>query len=820
MYRIHQLPAIIKVLKVSLSKPNAEFSELGYDSRKIGMPQQTLFFAIKTQRADGHKFIPELIEKGVRNFVVCRNETFSISTKDCNFIFVEDTVSALQALAAFHRQQFHFPVIGITGSNGKTIVKEWLARCLSDDYHIVKTLHSYNSQIGVPLSIWQMSEKDTAGIFEAGISQMGEMDKLETIIHPNIGILTNIGEAHSAHFKNMEEKLKEKLKLFQYSEKLIYCVDNKIIAKEVQNLQYPHLEKISWGFSSHAKYKIESQIKTTKGTIVNFGNMKFFIPFTDEASIENAIHTAVLLAELNYNESAINHQLSRLHALNMRLEMLQAPHNSVVINDTYSLDINSLKISLEVLASREDFIKKTVILSDFEQVIELSKEKYQEINLLLLAHKVDKFLAVGTHFCRNQSIFQVKECKFFTNTDELLDDLQKTDIFRELILVKGARQFHFERVTEMLQLRTHRTVLSLNLPTIIHNVNIFKSYLKPDTKLVAVVKAGCYGMGSRELIQELAYRHIDYFAVAYTDEGIALRKQHISTPILVLGAEAHSFEKMLEYNLEPEIYNLHYLIQLGKILNLYPEKERFSIHIKLDSGMHRLGFDEADIPKLLQVLKNYPKLKVASVFSHLSSADDPKEDDFTKKQIASFIQMSNLLIKELDEPVLRHLLNSAGIVRFPEAQFEMVRLGIGMYGISPLPEVQRFLQNPLTLKTLITQIKNIQQGESVGYNRSFIASSDMKLAVIPIGYADGYPRAFSNGIGKVLVQGQIRPTVGKISMDMTIIDITDLSVDVGDEVIVYGKQLPMLQCAEEIHTIPYELMTNISTRVVREYVQD
>ena len=817
MLSISEIKKIIAAKASAVAIPNASISELCFDSRKIYLPKETLFFAIKTELNDGHLFIEELIARGVQNFIITAPIENYVSYSSCNFIQVENAVVVLQQIAIHHRIQFNIPVIGITGSNGKTIVKEWLSQMLSGEYVVVKSPNSYNSQIGVPVSVWQMREQHTIALFEAGISCCGEMEKLAQIICPTIGILTNIGEAHSQYFDTHLQKLEEKLKLFAQSEVLIYCNDQKEVCDTLARPEYQHLTKISWGFNNEATYAITDKNIREGITSLKVNGQPLHIPFTDAASIENALHAAVLLLYLGCSIELVNKKLNELTPLAMRMEIIEAQEQSIIINDTYSLDINSLKIALDLLSSQSKFSKKSLIISDFEQVDNLSKEDYEQLMILLKQSGITRLIAVGSNFCRNQSYFNVSEQFFCHTTEELLAHLHSIEFFQETILIKGARSFHFEKIVDVLQLRTHKTILNISLPAIISNLNYFRSLIQPQTKVVAMVKALCYGLGDAELINELCYHNIDYLAVAYADEGIHLRKRNIKTPIIVLGAEAHSFETMIHYRLEPEIYNLHYLCLLGKVLDKHPEIETFKIHIKIDTGMHRLGFDPQEVDELLTLLQENPKIKVASLFSHLAAAEDPQEDQYTRSQIDIFTQTTEKMIARLDYPVLRHLLNSSGIIRFPEAQFDMVRLGIGLYGYTPVAESKAHLQSPITLKTLVTQVKPLKQGETIGYNRSFVAQHDMEVAIIPIGYADGYPRSLSNGKGKVWIKQQLRPILGKISMDMSIIDVTGLDITEGEEVIIYGEPIPIEEIAHAAGTIPYELYTSISRRIPKVY---
>ena len=820
MLTLSQIKDICHPLQCRLSNENTEIEFLAFDSRNVLIPQRTLFFAIATAKNDGHHYIPELWEKGVRNFIITRPVAEFSQFPDTNFIQVENAVTSLQEIAAHHRRQYDYPVVGITGSNGKTIVKEWLGQMLTPEFHVVKNPNSYNSQIGVPLSVWQMKDRHNIAIFEAGISQPGEMEKLAAVIQPTIGILTNIGAAHKEFFHDNEEKLKEKSKLFKSCQKIIYNSDNQLIDNYFKHNPEFKNNTISWGHQADADYHIDFINTTGLHTIVSLNGQLIEIPFTDAGSIENAMHATVLMLYLGFSFPEINQKLEHLPTLSMRMEMIEGINNSVIINDTYSLDMSSLRIALDFLNAQTQMIRKTVIISDFEQAGNLTSEDYQRIYKLLINKRITRLIAVGDGFFAHRAVFDLPEQSFYHSTQELLDNLNNEPFNQEVILLKAARSYRFEKIVAALQYKTHQTVMNVNLPALIHNLSYYRSLLKPETKMVAMVKAQSYGLGDVELINELIYHHVDYLAVAYTDEGIRLRKRSITKPIIVLGAEAHSFEAMIDYRLEPEIFNFHYLEVLANLLEHHADIQSFNIHIKLDTGMHRLGFDETDLPRLVDFVQQHPQLRIRSIFSHLAAAEDPAEDDFTRGQIALFDRMSSFLISQFNYPVLRHILNSAGISRFPEAQYDMVRLGIGLYGFSSVPQDKAQLQNTVTLRTVVTQVKTIPANETIGYNRSYKTLHDSKIAIIPIGYADGFPRELGNSIGQVYVAGQLVPIVGKICMDMCMVDVTGLEVKEGDEVIVYGDPHPLDKVAASINRIPYELMTAISKRVQRIYIKE
>ena len=817
--QISEIISFIEPRETILGTPEAFVTELAIDSRKVLLPERTLFFAIETEKNDGHLYIPTLYQMGVRNFVITKVMESYVQCESANFLFVDDSVVALQQLALRHRQSFHYPVIAITGSNGKTIVKEWLTSILDDKFRVVKSPDSYNSRLGVPLSVWQMSDQHDIAVFEAGISRPNEMRALADIIAPTIGILTNIGAAHAQFFPSNNRKIIEKLKLFQNVKVLIYHNDNQELNMILQLPEYAHLNKISWG-DSCSTYPVQMRTAASGGTVISLNGNDYTVPFIDSASLENVTHVIVTLLVVGFLPEEINSRLGRLTHISMRLEIMEGKNHSVIVNDTYSLDINSLSAALNFLDTQTQMTKKTLVISDFEQVGKLTEEDFRKLNAQLKRHHISRMLAVGGSFEGYKGVFDLDEQLFFHDTSDLLAHLPELSISYEIILVKGARNFHFEQVVNALQHKTHLTIMQVNLPALAYNLNFHRNRLRPDTKMVAMVKASSYGLGDVELVNTLLDQGVEYLAVAYTDEGVRLRKRRIDTPIIVLGAEAHSFEVMVNHRLEPEIFNFYYLQQLEEVLARHPEIPQFNIHIKVDTGMHRLGFDMQDLPRLIDIVKRNPKLHIASVFSHLAAAEDPAEDAFTRRQIALFGRMTDVICAAFDYKILRHILNSAGIIRFPEAQFDMVRLGIQLYGCSEIPEMASKLHNVVTLKTVITQIKQIPAGETIGYNRTWKLQRDTQVAIIPIGYADGYPRELCNGRGKVLVQGQKVPIIGKVCMDMCMLDITGLRVHEGDEVIVYGEGNTVSEMAEAAGLISYELMTRISQRVPRVYVQE
>ena len=791
------------------------------DSRTLSFPEETLFFAIKTARNDGHRYIEELYHKNVRNFVVMA-ENFS-PMPNANFIVVENPLTALQQLAVYHRNQFNIPIIGITGSNGKTVVKEWLYQLLNNDYKITRSPRSYNSQIGVPLSVWQLNKNTELGIFEAGISLPDEMGKLEPIIKPTIGIFTNIGEAHQENFTSLKEKCLEKLKLFAHSEVLIYCTDNKLIDICVAQSGYNN-KKFTWGKTKNSDIQVIEIKKDIHDTEIICSYQKnqfsYKIPFIDEASIENSLNCLVLMLYLKIDVKTIQARMTELQPVAMRLEVKPGINNCIIINDSYNSDLGSLSIALDFLQQQasDKNSKKTLILSDILQSGQPSSELYQTVATLVKNKDVQQFIGIGKEM-KNEELRMKNvlgnDSIFFETTEDFLNS--KFKIQDSTILLKGSRDFHFEKISESLELVAHQTILEVNLSALIHNFNYFRSYLKSETKTICMVKAHAYGSGAAEISRTLQHNKCDYLAVAVADEGAELRQEGIYIPIMVMNPEPHSFGVIFTENLEPEIYSF------GLLKSFIKEAEKqgvidYPVHIKIDTGMNRLGFSPEEIDELINVLKNQNSIKIRSVFSHLVGADDAKFDDFTKKQITEFEQIHRKISDAFEHHILKHILNSAGIERFPEYQFDMVRLGIGHYGVSAVN--QQKVQNVCTLKTTVLQIKDVPAGETVGYSRKGIITRNSRIATLPIGYADGYNRRLSNGIGKVLINGKLAPIIGNICMDLTMIDVTDIDAKEGDMVEIFGNNLSILDVSKWLGTIPYEILTNISRRVKRVYFQE
>lgn len=798
------------------------------DSRKVYSPALSLFFALKGPRRDGHQFIPELYKKGVRSFIVSEEQDKAVYP-DASFIIVGDTLNALQRLTIYHRSQFTMPVIGITGSNGKTIIKEWLYQLLHQDFNIARSPKSYNSQIGVPLSIWQIDEQHELGIFEAGISQPGEMEMLEKIIQPTMGVLTNIGEAHDEGFANTTQKLSEKLKLFTHCQVLIGREKDFSGHKELIASFEAKPELLTWGSSPNNELVVKHIDKKEELTVITVclgsAEKEFTIPFTDDASVENAITCYFILLQLGISHDAISKKMEQLQPVNMRLELKKGINHCIIINDSYSADLNSLEIALDFLDQQRGYSKKTIILSDVLQTARKDEQLYSYIIERLKKHQVNRIIGIGEHIAETLRHITNKPgdgpvIELHTSTETYLQQFRSTQFREEIILIKGARVFGFEQIVQLLEQKVHQTVLEINLNAIVHNVKTYQKQLKPTTKIMAMVKAFAYGSGGAEIAGILQYHKIDYLGVAYTDEGIELRKAGITLPIMVMNPEEAAFESIVEYNLEPDIYSFTLLHSFESFL----QKEglqRYPVHIEVETGMNRLGFAISDIKTLADHLGSTTLLKVQTVFSHLAASEDPAQDEFTLQQFNLYKKAVEQLKGKLYYSFLQHITNSAGIFRLPYLQLDMVRLGIGMYGIDSAVAHQSLLQPVATLKTTIAQLKHLKAGESVGYNRKGIVTKDAIIATVRIGYADGYSRRLGNGAGKMWLKEKLVPVIGSICMDMTMIDVTGIEgVQEGDEIIVFGKELPVQQVAEWAGTIPYEIMTSISQRVKRVYFEE
>lgn len=791
-----------------------QIDNVSIDSRSLQNNSGTLFFALFGANNDAHQYIEDLISKGVQNFVV--NHIPNNLEGKANFLVVENTLKALQDFASFYRKSFYFPIIGITGSNGKTIVKEWLNFLLSPDYNIIRSPKSYNSQIGVPLSVISINEKHNLGIFEAGISTTNEMENLEKIIQPTIGILTNIGSAHDEGFQNLEEKITEKLRLFNNSEILIYQKNNL-----VDSIVNQKTKTFTWSFEDDKADVFITKKSTLDKTQLHIKyeaiSFDVIIPFQDKASVENAINCLMTLLHFGYLPEVIRERIQLLYSVEMRLKVKNGNNNTAIIDDSYSSDYQSLKIALDFLEQQKQYKKKTIILSDIIQSGLPTDELYTKVSELVTSNKIDRIIGIGEEISTYSDSF--KNIITYKNTQDFITDFKNLTFENETILIKGARIFQFEEITSLLEEKTHETVLEINLNAISHNLNFFKSKLKPETKLMVMVKAFGYGSGGFEIAKLLEYHKVDYLGVAFADEGISLKSAGITLPIMVLNPENTSFPAIIEHNLEPEIYSIKGLRAFLKIAE-QKNLQHFPVHIKLDTGMHRLGFQENDLEELIATLKNTPSIKVKSILSHMATSDDLEHHEFAKTQIALFEKLSSRIVNELSINPIRHILNTSGISNYPEAQYDMVRLGIGLYGVSNDPSETKYLENVGTLKSIISQIRTIQAGESVGYGRHFMAEKETKIATIPIGYADGIPRSWGNETGYIMIKNQKANIVGSVCMDMLMVNVTEIDCLEGDSVIIFGENPNVTYIAAKLGTIPYEILTGISHRVKRVFYRE
>lgn len=807
---------IIPIIKAQFLGTNdiAIIDAISIDSRSLQNTESTLFFALVGPNHDGHQYVATLIKQGVRNFVV--SYIPSKLQGKANFLVVENTLVALQTIAATYRSDFDFPVIGITGSNGKTIIKEWLNFLLSPDYNIIRSPKSYNSQVGVPLSVLGINEKHNLGIFEAGISTTNEMKNLQKIIQPTIGVLTNIGSAHDEGFHDVGEKIKEKLKLFTSVEVLIMNKN-----RTIEAFLSPKIKTFTWS-SEDGKADVfviakENSDKTEFKITYQKLCFKIAIPFSDQASIENTIHCMVVLLYLGYDQVTIQQRIALLYPVEMRLKVKNGNSNTTIIDDSYSSDFQSLKIALDFLESQKQYKKKTLILSDIFQSGLATEDLYSKVSQLIVSNKINRVIAIGKTISSYKKKFP--NCLAFASTELFIEAIDKIPFENETVLIKGARHFHFEEIVSLLEEKTHETVLEINLNAISHNLNFYKSKLKPETKMMVMVKAFSYGNGGFDVAKLLSHHKVDYLGVAFADEGISLRNAGIDLPVMVLNPESTSFSAIIQHQLEPEIYSIKGLTAFLKIAS-QKKLKKFPIHIKLDTGMHRLGFEEENLNDLIALLKDTTNVEVKSILSHLATSDEMKFIDFTLAQIKLFEKLSSKLMAELEIKPIRHILNTSGISNFPQAQYDMVRLGIGLYGVSNDEDEQKLLENVGTLKSIISQIRTIDEGESVGYGRRFIASRPTKIATIPIGYADGISRHWGNGVGYVVIKNKKAPIVGSVCMDMLMADVTDIDCKEGGDVIIFGANPSVNFMAKQLGTIPYEIMTSISQRVKRVFYRE
>lgn len=818
-YTIDNITALIGARRFGNTEASIDW--LLTDSRSLAFPETTLFFAIRTKMGDGHHYIPELYRRGVRNFVVGNvpDNSDTLYPK-ANFLLVVSPLKALQRLAERHREEYNIPVIGVTGSNGKTVVKEWLYQLLSPSMNVTRSPKSYNSQVGVPLSVCLLNEHSQVGIFEAGISQPGEMQALKDIIQPTIGLMTNIGPAHQENFATIQEKCLEKISLFKDADAVIYCADDDVISECMSASLYTG-DTIAWSrHNADAPLYVSKVEKEDKGTHIVYHYLGYEndinIPFTDEASVQNCIHCLAVCLYMHISAVEIKQRMAQLEPVAMRLEVIQGVRGCTLINDTYNSDVASLDIALDFMNRRPELDNKpkTLILSDILQTGLDASELYKQVAEMVSHRGIDRLIGVGSEISAAHSLFSVKKT-FFANSEALIESGLLDTISNEVVLIKGSRKFGFEQITAALSLRVHETTLDVNLGAIVENLNFYRSFMKPETKITCMVKASAYGAGSVEIAKTLQDRGVDYLAVAVADEGADLRRAGITTGIIVMNPEMTAFDTLFQYDLEPEVYNF----KLLKALIHAAEKQGiqdFPIHVKLDTGMHRLGFNPlTDVPQVIEILKQQNAVIPRSVFSHFVGSDSPDFDEFSAHQYDLFLQGSLQLQAAFSHKILRHICNSAGIERFPERHLDMVRLGLGLYGIDPIDN--RRLSNVTSLRTTILQIRNVPKGDSIGYSRRSYVDRNSRIAAIPIGYADGLNRHLGNRNGYCLVNGQKAPYIGNICMDVCMIDVTDIACEEGDVVEIFGDNLPVTVLSDKLDTIPYEILTSVSNRVKRVY---
>ncbi|CVK17005.1 UDP-N-acetylmuramoyl-tripeptide--D-alanyl-D-alanine ligase [Apibacter mensalis] len=798
-----------------IGDPDRKIQHIFYDSRNIVSPADGAFIAFIGIR-DGHKYMEDAYKKSVRIFI---GSHIPVIHSDATYLIVDDPVSALQKWACYHINSYpSLTTIGITGSNGKTILKEWLNQCLWDVFSIIKSPKSFNSQMGLPLSVLQIESKHDLGIFEVGISKPGEMDKQERVLHPTIGVLTNVLGAHSEYFKDKEEQIVEKIKLFKNSQVIIYPTDPNI--SKIIQLEYPNKKLISFGKENSDIQLLETTLNgnTTVLSVSVFGEPREFIfPFTDDASIQNVLCLLAVLSELGYNYDFIQEKILHLQFVSMRLELVSGINNCTIINDTFNSDYQSLEIALHFLF-QQNKPKKVLVLSDILQSRLAEAELYKKIADLVNSFPLHHILLVGEKTYKYRHLFN-NILKSFLSTVEVIRFLESRSIKDAALLIKGARKFELEKVTQLLEVQSHDTILEVNLHSLLMNVNYFKSLLKPETKIIAMVKASSYGLGNFEIAEVLQFYHIDYLAVAYPDEGFKLRDKGIHLPIMVMNPEISSYDRVIEYELEPEIYSFR---ELNLFVHKLKEKKltKYPIHIKIDTGMHRLGFQPEEAQKLGDLLKNNVYVKVKSIFSHFAVSDVSEQEEFTRLQASKLKYSFDILAKILGYQPLLHIANSAGIINYPEYHFDAVRLGIGMYGYIDNEKTLKKLKNVITLKTVISNIHDLEPGETVGYGRQFVAKKTTSVATLPIGYADGIRRIVGNGKGYVTIHGKKAPIIGNICMDMMMIDVTNIACKEGDTVIIMGENPSLIEYAEWYQTIPYEVLTSISSRVKRIYYRE
>ena len=822
MYTIEKITTLIGARRVGESE--AQIGWLLTDSRSLCFPEATLFFALSSARNDGHRYVGDLYRRGVRNFVVSHLPQSINDYPDANFLVVMSPLEALQRLAERHRDEFDIPVVGLTGSNGKTMVKEWLYQLLSPSMVVTRSPRSYNSQIGVPLSVWLLDTQSEVALFEAGISQPGEMAALRDIIQPTIGVFTSLGDAHQENFRSLEEKCMEKLQLMLHAATVVYDTDDQVVGRCLRKSGYAG-EKLGWSLTDpRAAFFVERQESDANGVTVTYrfrdAAGSYHLPFIDEASVKCSYACAVVALHLGIDAEQLDERMRLLEPVAMRLEVKEGQRGCTLINDSYNSDVNALDIALDFMARRPDSKgrRHTLILSDICQSGDNPEALYHKVSELAVKRGVDKLIGVGQTISSQAAAIEVKEKYFFNDVTQLIGSKVFASLHDEVILIKGARPFGFDQLTELLEQKVHETILEVNLGAVVENLNYYRSFLKPTTKMVCMVKADAYGAGAVEVAKTLQDHRVDYLAVAVADEGVTLRKAGITSNIIIMNPEMTAFKTMFDYDLEPEVYNFRLLEALVKAA----EKQGITgwpIHVKLDTGMHRLGFDpEKDIDSLVHRLKHQTALIPRSVFSHFVGADSDDFDEFSAKQFESFERGSKALQAAFDHKILRHIDNSAGILHFPERQLDMCRLGIGLYGIDSRDN--HILHTVSTLKTTILQLREVKKEDTVGYSRKGILQRDSRIAAIPIGYADGLNRHLGNGHCYCLVNGKKAPYVGNICMDVAMIDVTDIPCQEGDMVEIFGEQLPVTVLSDALDTIPYEVLTGLSSRVKKIYYQD
>ncbi len=796
---------------------NLTVSELAIDSRTLAPSGSTLFVALVGDQHDGHDYIGELYNRGVRAFLVSRLPVLS-AYPGAGFCKVDNTLNGLQGLAAARRRAYKGVVAAIAGSNGKTIIKEWIFQCLNDPLNIHRSPKSYNSQVGVPLSVWMTGEQHDLAIIEAGISRPGEMEKLRAIIQPRVGLFTNLGGAHQENFSSLEEKLTQKLLLFQDCETVICRADQRVGATSIRSfLEGAKFRVVDWSLDGEATYRYikgeRSDLSTSITAMLPAGPISFTLPFVDEASVENALHTFTFAIEMGLPAEKAALRIGSIEPVSMRMELLQGIQGSVLINDAYNSDTVGLSAALDMMDQHDQKNGKVVILSDLLQSGLEGHALYTGIAELFQRKGIDQFIGIGPSLAHYRALFP-DSALFFNDTQDFLRRMDRT-LFRDrTILIKGSRKFGFERIAGELQLKTHQTLLEIDLNAMVHNLNYFRSLLNEGVKTMVMVKALSYGSGNVEVARLLQYHKVGYLAVAFIDEGVELRNAGIHLPIMVMNPDPAGFGTMLDYQLEPEVYGFRGLQALYEIIH-YRSLKHYPIHIKVDTGMHRLGFQEDEMEELLPWLRR-EEFRLTTLFTHLAASDEPAHDEFTREQQRRFDRVASIMVRELGRGFLSHILNSAGIERFPDAQYDMVRLGIGLHGIG----MATTLQPAGTFKTTISQIRNVRKGETIGYSRRGVVGRDSRIATIPVGYADGLNRNLGNGVGSVWINGTFAPTVGNICMDMTMIDVTGLEVEEGVPVEIFGKHQPVEVLARQSGTIPYEVLTSIPERVKRVYLQE